>query len=106
MAPGHPWTGNPALSIPLLDSVIRQNVPNESRIEIGEQQRPLLLPQRAKDTPLYFLRRLGRLISELRPYQALILAALSILESIIVAHGEKIAYGYFVQFILVFSRLK
>lgn len=83
-----PWTGNPALSMPLLDSTIRQNIPEESRIDIGDHQRPLLLPQRASDTPLHFLRRLGRLVAELQPYQAILLAVLSILESIIVAHGQ------------------
>jgi hypothetical protein len=81
------WTGNPEIS-PLLDSSVRINRSDESTIDIIDHQIPLLRSQRGSDAaPLHFLRRLRRLFVELRPYQALYLAGLSILESIIVARG-------------------
>jgi hypothetical protein len=83
------WTGNPAEISPLLDASMRVNRSDESAIEIIDHQIPLLLPQRESDAAcLHFLRRLRRLFDELRPYQALYLAGLSILESIIVAKGS------------------
>ena len=83
------WTGNPAEISPLLDSSVRINRSDESAIDIIEHRTPLLLPQRCSDeAPLHFLRRLRRLLDELQPYQALYLAGLSILESIIVARGR------------------
>jgi hypothetical protein len=83
------WAGNPAEISPLLDSSVRMNRSHEAAIDIIDHQIPLLLPQRGSDpAPLHFLRRLRRLFDELRPYQALYLAGLSILESMIVARGK------------------
>ncbi|KAG7667755.1 putative Lysosomal cobalamin transporter ABCD4 [Nannochloris sp. 'desiccata'] len=94
------WTGNPAEISPLLDASMRVNRSDESTIEIMDHQIPLLLPQRKPDAArLHFLRRLRRLFDELRPYQALYLAGLSILESIIVAKVGKVA-GSFYQIFL------
>jgi len=68
---------------------MRVNRTDESAIEITDHPIPLLSPQRESDAArLHFLRRLRRLFVELRPYQALYLAGLSILESIIVAKGR------------------
>jgi hypothetical protein len=64
------------------------NSSDESAIDIIDHQVPLLIPKHGSETaPLHFLRRLRRLVDELQPYQALYLAGLSILESIIVARG-------------------
>ena len=79
---------NPEIS-PLLDSSVRMHRSDDSAIDIIDHQIPLLPPQRGSDAaPLHFLRRLCRLLTELRPYQAIYLAGLSILESIIVARGR------------------
>jgi hypothetical protein len=84
------WTSNPEIS-PLLDSSVRLNRSDESAIDIIDHQISLLSSQRASDAaPLHFLRRLRRLFDELRPYQALYLAGLSILESMIVARGKPV----------------
>lgn len=80
------WTGNP--SMPLLGAGVRSDGREESAIDIVEHpSAELALPVGPSATPLHFRRRLGRLLAELRPYQALWLAALSIIESIIVAQG-------------------
>lgn len=103
------WTGNPAEISPLLDASMRVNRSDESTIEIMDHQIPLLLPQRKPDAArLHFLRRLRRLFDELRPYQALYLAGLSILESIIVAKGRLTRKGgnvdiFFESFIKIAS---
>lgn len=82
--------------MPLLGAGVRLDGREESAIDIVEHPSVGLAPPRAPSAaPLHFRRRLRRLLGELRPYEALALAAISIIESIIVAQGtcsQKKAY--------------
>ena len=83
------WSGNQSLITPLLGTILRRDHPEESTIHIGTDDRDAPPLQQPPDAPIHFLRRLYLLLAELRPYQALLLAALSIIESLIVAQGKK-----------------